>query len=160
MLWQIVNNVDTQKGRDVPLFARAPFLESQTVTRAGPHTDEQIEMFVNNFPEEKRQKIALVMKTFRDSLDYADKLPSPRVIKSHLPLEMLPPNLIDTCKVVCVSRNPKDACVSFYHHYANFPDYNFNGTFADFADLWLNGQVEFGNYWDILKVCTNECLIM
>ena len=35
---------------------------------------------------------------FGDSLEYADALPSPRIIKSHLPIEFLPPNLLDTCK--------------------------------------------------------------
>jgi hypothetical protein len=29
MLWQIVNNIDTQKARDVPLFVRSPFIECQ-----------------------------------------------------------------------------------------------------------------------------------
>ena len=37
-----------------------------------------------------------------------------RVIKSHLTFEMLPPALLDTCKVVYVCRNPKDTVVSFY----------------------------------------------
>ena len=42
--------------------------------------------------------------------------PSPRFVKSHLPLSMNNPRLLDTCKVVYVARNPKDACVSYYHH--------------------------------------------
>ena len=36
------------------------------------------------------------------------------MIKSHLTFEMLPPALLDTCKVVYVCRNPKDTVVSFY----------------------------------------------
>ena len=36
--------------------------------------------------------------------------------QSHFPFELLPPGLLDTCKVVVVCRNVKDACVSYYHH--------------------------------------------
>ena len=32
-------------------------------------------------------------------LDKIDQLPSPRVIKTHLPLSLLSPKLLDTCKV-------------------------------------------------------------
>ncbi len=39
--------------------------------------------------------------------NYIEGLPSPRYIKSHLPLTCLPPTLIDQCKVVYVARNPK-----------------------------------------------------
>lgn len=39
--------------------------------------------------------------------NYIEELPSPRYIKSHLPLTCLPPTLIDQCKVVYVARNPK-----------------------------------------------------
>merc|ERR1719319_171183 len=52
-----------------------------------------------------------------DSVEFAANLPSPRVIKSHLPFEFLPPKLLDTCKVIYVGRNPKDTCVSYYHHH-------------------------------------------
>lgn len=39
--------------------------------------------------------------------DFIDALPSPRFIKSHLPLSCLPPTLVTRCKVVYVARNPK-----------------------------------------------------
>ncbi len=35
------------------------------------------------------------------------RLPDPRIIKTHLPLDMLPPRLIERChRVVYVTRNP------------------------------------------------------
>ena len=88
----------------------------------------------------------------KESVQYTNNLASPRVIKTHLPLEFLPPKLLDTCKVIFVSRNPKDACVSFYHHHILLPDYHFNGDFSNFATLYLKGAVEYGDYWTMLKV--------
>ena len=44
------------------------------------------------------------------------KRPSPRYVKCHFPFSMNNPRLLDVCKVVYVARNPKDVCVSWYHH--------------------------------------------
>lgn len=44
-----------------------------------------------------------------------DKAPSPRFIKTHLPLSMLPPNLLNTARVVYVARDPRDVAVSYYY---------------------------------------------
>ena len=53
--------------------------------------------------------------------------PSPRYVKSHLPFSMNNPRLLDVCKVVYVARNPKDVCVSFYHHMRLFRKHDFLG---------------------------------
>ena len=101
---------------------------------------------------EKDPAMEVWLQLMTNSIKLADDMPSPRVIKTHLPFEMLPPNLLDTCKVIFVSRNPKDCCVSFYHHHLNFPEYKFKGTFADFAEFFMEGNLEFGSYWTMLKV--------
>ncbi|KAK8373138.1 hypothetical protein O3P69_011031 [Scylla paramamosain] len=38
--------------------------------------------------------------------------PAPRTIKTHLPFSLLPPDILETCKVVYVTRNLRDVCVS------------------------------------------------
>lgn len=43
-------------------------------------------------------------KMLIDSVAWTDKLKGPRIIKSHLPIAMLPPNLLDTAKVLYVGR--------------------------------------------------------
>ena len=53
--------------------------------------------------------------------------PSPRFVKSHLPMSLNNPRLLDTCKVVYVARNPKDACVSYYNHNRLFRAHGFEG---------------------------------
>ncbi|XP_037072597.1 sulfotransferase 1C4-like [Pollicipes pollicipes] len=65
----------------------------------------------------------------------------PRFIKSHMPFSMLPPKLLDTCKVVYVARNPKDALVSYYHHHKLIKMLDFEGSFAEFFDLFLEDKV-------------------
>jgi hypothetical protein len=77
-------------------------------------------------------------------------LPEPRLIKTHLPLERTPWN--DRAKYVYVARNPFDCVVSFYHHTRGFPKhYDFAaGTFDAFFELFLHGDVDFGDYFDNL----------
>ena len=56
--------------------------------------------------------------------------------------------------MVYVARNPKDACVSYYHHYKHvFGDtYQFKGGFEDFAEHYKKGYVNYGSYWAHIKV--------
>lgn len=56
-------------------------------------------------------------------------------------------------KYICVARNPKDCVVSFFHHTRGFPThYNFgNGDFDVYHDLFLEGKVDFGDYFKTLR---------
>ena len=80
---------------------------------------------------------------------------SPRMIKTHLPISMLPPNLLDVSKVVVVARNVMDVCVSFFHMDKmtmglGLPD---ETCFDDFVDFFISGKPSvYGNYWNHLKV--------
>ena len=144
MLWQIANNVDVETARKVPLWVRSPFIKMEGLWTNDIWAEIEAKMSSNIAPEH----VHAMMK----SVEHVENLQSPRVIKSHLPLEMLPPNLVDTCKVIFVCRTPKDCCVSYYNHHLTIPDYHFKGMFSDFAKLFLEGSLEFGNYWTMLKV--------
>ena len=69
-----------------------------------------------------------------------------------MPVSMLPPKLFESgCKVIYVCRNPKDACVSYFHHTALiFP--NFQEPFQHYEAMYKEGKVEYGSYWYHLKV--------
>ena len=76
-----------------------------------------------------------------------------RVIKTHLPLEFLPHDLLERGKVLFVARNPKDVCVSYYHHNLSLPNHAFAGTFHQFADLFVEDLHAYGSYWSHLQSC-------
>ncbi len=67
-----------------------------------------------------------------------------RVIKTHLPFNLMPYNKF--AKYLCVLRNPKDTCVSFYYHSKEL--YNFEGDFHDYFKFWIKGETPFGDYFE------------
>jgi len=78
-------------------------------------------------------------------------LPEPRIIKTHLPRDMVPWN--DKTKYIYVARNPKDCCTSMYHHTKNFGvHYDFvDGPFWAFFECFVRGEVDFNCYFDNLN---------
>ncbi|KFM75300.1 Sulfotransferase 1C2, partial [Stegodyphus mimosarum] len=73
----------------------------------------------------------------------------PGAYKTHLPLHKIPWS--DNAKYIYVARNPKDCCVSYYHHMRQIPGYQFaNATFDEYLNLFVKGEVEFGDYFDHL----------
>ena len=135
-MWQILHGI--QPNPETPIMARSAFIEFQALAPDLDPTPPNMDH---------------IFKT----LDYARNLPSPRIIKSHLPLEMLPPKLLDTCKVVYVCRNVKDVSVSWYHHTFTC-GYGTTGSYSDIAKEFLAKEVLYGDYWAHLKV--NEFFIM
>ncbi len=75
---------------------------------------------------------------------------TPRVIKTHLPYHMTPYHA--DAKYIYVARNPFDCAVSFYHHTRGFvKHYDFaDGTFDQFFECFIKGEVDFGDYFDNL----------
>jgi hypothetical protein len=80
--------------------------------------------------------------------EFVAGLRRPRLIKTHLAKT---DNLFArAAKYVLVFRNPFDCAVSFYHHTRGFTKhYDFaDGTFEDFLEVYLAGEVDFGDYFD------------
>ena len=59
-----------------------------------------------------------------DSKPVIELLPSPRLLSSHLPYDVIPKGKDDTttCKYIYIARNPKDVAVSHYHFLLFFPE--------------------------------------
>ncbi|XP_063054321.1 sulfotransferase 2B1-like [Engraulis encrasicolus] len=81
-----------------------------------------------------------------------DSKPSPRAMVSHMPYHLMPASFFSSqAKVIYVARNPKDVLVSsfYFHQMASFLDDP--GTFEQFLDKFLAGEVLFGKWTDHVK---------
>lgn len=82
-----------------------------------------------------------------NSVEQVENMPSPRFIKTHLPAPLLPERLAAVKpKVVYVTRNPKDMCVSYYHYCKLI--HGLRGSFDEFCDLFIRGKTPIGPIWD------------
>lgn len=79
--------------------------------------------------------------------DVVAALHPPRLTKTHLAFDRTPWSA--AAKYIYVARNPFDCAVSFYHHTRGFlRHYDFaNGTFDDFFECFIDGEVDFGDYF-------------
>ncbi|XP_046383782.1 luciferin sulfotransferase-like isoform X2 [Ischnura elegans] len=131
MVWCICNDLNFEHAKSIAIRLRFPFVENSSLSNSRELGDE-------NSP---------VYKYSWDSVKYTSDLPSPRFIKTHLPLNLLPDQVKSKKpKIVCVARNPKDTCVSYYHHCILLEGYK--GTLSEFVTLFLEDTVAYGPYWD------------
>ncbi|CAD6193848.1 unnamed protein product [Caenorhabditis auriculariae] len=80
---------------------------------------------------------------------FAAAIQHPRVLKTHFKHQNIPKSPVS--KYIYCVRNPKDCLTSYYHHNRNFKIYNWaSGTWDVFVDLFLSGQLAFGDYFDHL----------
>jgi len=67
-------------------------------------------------------------------------------IKTHLDYARTPRN--PKAKYLFTCRNPKDVCVSYFHHIRSFGPYQFeHGRFEDFFECFMKGILEYGDYF-------------
>lgn len=87
------------------------------------------------------------METPVDFYEIAKSTSSQRVIKTHLPVNLLPTEMLTKSghKMIYTIRNPKDAVVSVYHHFKNVHGYV--GSFTDMLEGYLNGEIIYGSYF-------------
>ncbi|MCS7304738.1 MAG: sulfotransferase domain-containing protein [Thermoguttaceae bacterium] len=71
-----------------------------------------------------------------------EKLPSPRVFKTHLPYIWLPKR---RCRYIYVARNGKDVAWSFYQFYRSH--FRYRGSFEQFFRLFMRGWVAWGSWF-------------
>ncbi|XP_070560569.1 sulfotransferase 1C4-like isoform X3 [Ptychodera flava] len=85
-----------------------------------------------------------------NGLKIMEKLDSPRLLKSHLPVYLFPPQALQMgCKIILVARNPKDTVVSYYHFYQSVQEFgDYRGQFSDFLKMFMNNKVVHGDWFD------------
>ncbi|XP_049841721.1 luciferin sulfotransferase-like [Schistocerca gregaria] len=122
MVWLLMNDCDLEKAKQTPLTERFPFLEITSVT---PNLSVKVP----------------------HSIDQVQSMKSPRLIKSHLPLELLP-RQIRTVKprIMYMMRNLKDMIVSYYHHYQLWGECHL--TLDEFAECFMEDIPMYLPYWE------------
>eukprot|EP00095_Tigriopus_kingsejongensis_P000451 snap_masked-scaffold217_size252476-processed-gene-0.6 protein:Tk00451 transcript:snap_masked-scaffold217_size252476-processed-gene-0.6-mRNA-1 annotation:"hypothetical protein DAPPUDRAFT_231919" len=128
IVWLLLNNVDLNAAQ-INQFYRIPFLELASIR---PKADQP-------YPDGKERNEDNLPLFQMHSLRYAESMPRPRVIKTHLPLCMLPEKLLTTCKVVFVARNVMDMAVSYYYHTKLLLPMDF--PFEEFAQVYKEGGI-------------------
>ncbi|XP_017782123.1 PREDICTED: sulfotransferase family cytosolic 1B member 1-like [Nicrophorus vespilloides] len=118
MVWCICNDLDFE-GAKQNIHERFPFIDFV-----------QIDDGVADLPK------------FLKPLEMLKEMPRPRFIKTHLPWDLLPKQIRTfekRPKIIHVARNPKDVCVSYYHHMKMFNV--FLGNFEQQWQLFINDKL-------------------
>ena len=133
MVWNIVNSLDFKTAKTTSLEERVPFLELTGLLET---------RHMENIKEEVAGTGLL------NSIEQVNKLASPRVIKTHLSIDMLPNQVLKKkVKLIYVCRNPRDAVVSYHNHWRVMD--GFKGSFDTFFNAFV-GDV-CGYYSPFLK---------
>ncbi|XP_036402355.1 sulfotransferase 1C1-like [Megalops cyprinoides] len=85
-------------------------------------------------------------------LDLLNTMSPPRVIKTHLPIQLVPEGFWENkCKVIYVARNAKDNMVSYYH----FDRMNMTqpepGPWEGYIHKFMKGELGWGSWYDHVK---------
>ncbi|XP_003471658.1 sulfotransferase 1C1-like [Cavia porcellus] len=88
----------------------------------------------------------------KSGLELAKAMPSPRTLKTHLPIQLLPPSFWkENCKIIYVARNAKDCLVSYYHFYRMNKALPEPGTWEEYIEAYKAGKVLWGSWYDHVK---------
>jgi len=139
MVWNIMNNVDLETAKSESLDNRVPFMEISGIIDPG------VLKVLNENAQEKGEKADMSgVMPFDDSLDAVLNLTTekPRVIKTHLPVELMPEGVLTNSKIIYVARNPRDVVLSWYNHWTVIEGYT--GDFNGFFDAFLE---DVGGYY-------------
>ena len=125
----------------IPVFKGTTWL--QEIVWQIFHNGETSTKKINNrvpFLEDSK----LLNRTGTDCHTALETLPSPRLMKSHLPYHLIPKadSKASECKYIYIARNPKDVAVSFYNFLTDFGEKisGFQGPWEFYAKLFLQGK--------------------
>jgi len=142
IIWTMINN----RNLDSPLADLSFLIKSP-----------QIETDVFTQTIEKRGKVRPLLDAMSPTVKDPDntsqflsilrKMKSPRVLKTHGVPGFLSSTAHTKAKTVYMIRDPRDVCLSFYHHCRLFKYEGYVGTLAQFIEGFMEGANWLGPYW-------------
>ncbi|XP_060678904.1 sulfotransferase 1C4-like [Hemiscyllium ocellatum] len=85
-------------------------------------------------------------------IELLEKMESPRTVKTHLPFQLVPKSFWEQdCKVIVVARNAKDNAVSYFHFHRMCQNMPHPGTWQEFLQNFMDGQISWGSWYDHAK---------
>ncbi|XP_062859334.1 sulfotransferase 1B1-like isoform X2 [Trichomycterus rosablanca] len=85
-------------------------------------------------------------------LDVLKTMKPPRVIKTHLPIQLVPKGYWENkCKVIYVARNAKDNLVSYYHFDRMNQTQPEPGPWDQYIHKFMRGKLSWGSWYDHVK---------
>ena len=136
LVWLVHNDCNFEEAKAVPLDKRFPFLDWSV------HLD---------FAMEDWPQFTACFSEQGDYLKRVEEMPSPRFIKSHFRLCLLPDDLLEKSRAVICLRNPKDTVVSFYHHQKLMKSCGYTGDFPTYFDLFMDNLIVYSPYFEYVK---------
>ncbi|KAJ8725839.1 hypothetical protein PYW08_004022 [Mythimna loreyi] len=150
LVWLLVNDLDYSTAAAIPLTARYQFLEIFMY-----FGEEGQDSYLNssiNMANVDMNKLFEIMKLWSTpATQLLANAPSPRFVKTHLPLTLLSPKILETAKVVYVARDPRDVVVSCYHHARLLTVTAYSGTFKEFWNLFHKSLFTLTPYFEHVK---------
>ncbi|KAI5632736.1 sulfotransferase domain-containing protein [Phthorimaea operculella] len=149
LVWMVANDLDYAKSDAIPLTERYPFLEFSVYVH--PVMKER---FIEENKDSDR-KLKLLEMVTESGVEQLARIPSPRFVKTHLPMSLLPPKLLDTAKVVYVARDPRDVVVSFYHLNRLIRTQGYVGDFKTYWNFFIRDLHHWTPLFEHLKEAWN-----
>ncbi|XP_045532596.1 sulfotransferase 1C4-like [Pieris brassicae] len=144
MVWLIVSDLDYERALNIPLTERYAFLEFFS------NFDNEIKNKLFDANKDDEAKLKQMELIFKPATEILETTPSPRFIKTHLPLSLMPRKALEA-KIVYVARDPRDAIVSLYHLINSMRFMNLDVDFKSFWKTVLNNSQPWTPYFDNVK---------
>ncbi|XP_066522484.1 sulfotransferase 1C1-like isoform X2 [Hoplias malabaricus] len=159
-----LRNLIVQKWSSIWAFCPDPSdMLIATYPKAGTTWTQEIVDLLQNNADEVACKRASTVDRFPfleiqypppipSGLDLLKKMNPPRVIKTHLPIQLVPEGFWENkCKVIYVARNAKDNLVSYYHFDRMNQAQPEPGPWEEYIQKFMRGKLAWGSWYDHVK---------
>lgn len=148
ILWTMLHNpnLDNPKANE-DLWLRSPEISIDMMFDLKPLKGVPTDSYMKKFNEMcpgKRWEDGL-------SLHLAEAEASPRILKSHYPVSLLPHDILDKTKVVYVARNPKDMAVSLFYFFKTLNVFPFDTSMEGLFEALMVEKSLYGPFWPHVK---------